>query len=90
MCHLPTPIYKDYVRRSVSSSSLFSSSGPRMSIVNDVNSNRDMEKKDSNDDSVSHVQLAEADIEVGDLVYQKKAQLLNGAIQEVGMGKYQW
>jgi len=61
-----------------------------MTIVNDVNSNRDMEKKDSNDDSVSHVQLAEADIEVGDLVYQKKAQLLNGAIQEVGMGKYQW
>ena len=29
-------------------------------------------------------------VDVGDSTYQKKAKLLNSAIQETGMGRYQW
>ena len=30
------------------------------------------------------------EIDYGDLIYQQKAQLLNSAIEEIGMGNYQW
>jgi hypothetical protein len=32
----------------------------------------------------------EDEIDFGDLLYQKKARLLNAAMQEMGMGRYQW
>jgi len=32
----------------------------------------------------------EDEIDFGDLLYQKKARLLNAAMQETGMGRYQW
>ncbi|KAF4617501.1 hypothetical protein D9613_006442 [Agrocybe pediades] len=32
----------------------------------------------------------EDDIDTGDSIYQKKAHVLNEALQEVGMGRYQW
>ena len=35
-------------------------------------------------------QVLESDIDVGDSTYHKKAKLLNSAIQETGMGRYQW
>ena len=30
------------------------------------------------------------EMDFGDSTYQRKAQLLNSAIEEIGMGKYQW
>lgn len=32
----------------------------------------------------------EDEIDFGDLLYKKKARLLNAAMQETGMGRYQW
>jgi len=34
--------------------------------------------------------VLEDDIDTGDSVYQRKAHVLNGALQEIGMGRYQW
>jgi len=45
----------------------------------------------SNQVLVESFQADEGDIvDVGDSTYQKKAKLLNSAIQETGMGRYQW
>jgi len=36
------------------------------------------------------LQAESDDIDTGDSIYQKKARVLNEALQEVGMGRYQW
>jgi len=63
-----------------------------MSTTRDTSNTGD-EKRDGSiakEDSESlHVGPAKAEIDIGDSVYLEKAHLLNGAIQDVGMGRYQ-
>lgn len=39
---------------------------------------------------ISAITNDRGEIDYGDLIYQQKAQLLNSAIEEIGMGNYQW
>jgi hypothetical protein len=35
-------------------------------------------------------EVMKSDVDLGDANYKRKVQLLNDAMQEVGMGRYQW
>ncbi|KAL2257858.1 hypothetical protein VTK26DRAFT_9075 [Humicola hyalothermophila] len=56
---------------------------PAVDGVDDVSLNRDEEDDDVDDDAI----IPQGSI---DPVYEKKARVLNHAIQQIGMGAYQW
>ena len=49
---------------------------------------------DAHDQGINDAKIEELagenDIDFGDSTYQRKARVLNAAIQETGMGRYQW